>query len=770
MKKTMIFAAVMAVAAVSCQKEKLAIEQTSSIKIAAETMPLTKVNFQDGKGPVWKAGEKASLISMTGYSLYASSELEASNIAPDGSKAWFAFESVADGTYRIVSPEPASASADGVVFNVPASQTQDILGLSGSRAYLVGGLKSGASDLADIVVSSETTSYEAFFKLAGALLQFNVYNSSNPTGEKIKSITVTPAGAKLSGSMTVAYDGKHQSSTGTGESVTVVVNNPEIVVATSEKTAKAVYAAVLPAKIDANESGSVTYTIVTDGSVYSFASKAAKNWENGNIYPVNIDLACATKVERQAPIMSSTHPKASGDLTMTQTEPGVYKIEHVWLGGQNYTINFKAGNSGFYYNAYNGDANAWVASEDPSFDLVYSNEPKALMVQQYGGKDYSEKYYTIILDTNKMKLKVQQHRGTSFWLVGDDCNWELSGKTSFDTNSDTKTASWSGYLKAGNYKIQGENTSDDGWKGEWYYPDIVGEWKYGTNTEKGVTLNSDDPDNRHWNLPEAGYYKIDFNYSDMTIQIEKVESLDIKVNDKALKYIGNNEYSITTTFTKGENFVLSGCKKLEYVMMDPDFLEKDAVTQTYKFNAVDGTYTFILHLGTHDASWTSDGQTPTNSWTLFKGINNGGTYSTMIIAGDGVANLTIKNCVGWTCESQNQPFMAEVDDNVYQFTGRYRENWSKLEPYDRWSNKLDFKYFGNTTWGNGIQNGVTLDDKTGNIQQNPEGSKDSNGKSNEGNLTWKSPDKRWDDGDTYRMTVDMTKNSQTVTFEKITLK
>ena len=285
-----------------------------------------------------------------------------------------------------------------------------------------------------------------------------------------------------------------------------------------------------------------------------------------------------------------------------------------------------------------------------------------------------------------------------------------------------------------------------------------------------MTLNSDDPDNRHWNLPEAGYYKIDFNYSDMTIQIEKVESLDIKVNDKALKYIGNNEYSITTTFTKGENFVLSGFKKLEYVMMDPDFLEKDAVTQTYKFNAVDGTYTFILHLGTHDASWTSDGQTPTNSWTLFKGINNGGTYSTMIIAGDGVANLTIKNCVGWTCESQNQPFMAEVDDNVYQFTGRYRENWSKLEPYDRWSNKLNFKYFGNTTWGNGIQNGVTLDDKTGNIQQNPEGSKDSNGKSNEGNLTWKSPDKRWDDGDTYRMTVDMTKNSQTVTFEKITLK
>ncbi|MCI6113074.1 MAG: hypothetical protein MR690_05795, partial [Rikenellaceae bacterium] len=496
MKKTLIFAAAMAVAAVSCQKEKLAIEHTNSIKIAAETMPLTKVNFQDGTGPVWKAGEKASLISMTSYS-YVSSELEASNIAEDGSKAWFAFESVENGTYRIVSPEPASASAEGVVFNVPASQTQDILGLSGSSAYLVGGVKSGESDLADIAVSSETTSYEAIFKLAGALLQFNVYDSSKPTGEKIKSITVTPAGAKLSGSMTVAYDGKHQSSTGEGESVTVVVNNPEIVVATKE-TAKAVYAAVLPAKIDANESGTVTYTIVTDGSVYSFASKAAKNWENGNIYPVNIDLAYATKVERQAPIMSSTHPKASGDLPMNETEPGsgVYKIEHVWLGGQDYTINFKAGDSGFYYNAYNGDSNAWVSSEDPSFDLVYSNKPKALKIQQYGGKNYSEKYYTIILDTNTMKLQVLQDKGKRFWLAGDPLSWTFE---TFEMDAANGIASWSGYLKTGNLRIYGENTSEDREHGEVYYPDT-------SKGENGVSLNADG--NKMWNITEAGYYSL----------------------------------------------------------------------------------------------------------------------------------------------------------------------------------------------------------------------------------------------------------------------
>lgn len=53
---------------------------------------------------------------------------------------------------------------------------------------------------------------------------------------------------------------------------------------------------------------------------------------------MNIDLDAATKVERQAPIMSSTHPQAKGDFPMTEVEPGVYKLEHQWLSGQEYDI------------------------------------------------------------------------------------------------------------------------------------------------------------------------------------------------------------------------------------------------------------------------------------------------------------------------------------------------------------------------------------------------------------------------------------------------
>ena len=729
MKKILAIATIVALTAVSCQKENAVKDQSKTIKVTVESAPLTKMGIKDGVQPVWTAGETAALISTSDYSVTATSKLNAPDIA--GSKAAFTFEAIPEGNYRIISPSSSSISSDGVVFSISASQTQKELGLSGSRACMIGGAKDGA----DIAVASETA-YEASVKLAGAMLQVNVYDSSNPTGEKVKSVSVNAPAGKLSGNITVGYDGKVKSVSGSGNSVSVSVDNPEIVVS-DKASAKGIYIATVPAQIAASESGSVTYTVVTDGSVYKFDMTEAVQWEAGVVSNVDIDLANATKVERQAPIMSSTHPEALGDKTMTETEPGVFTIEHIWLGGQEYSIYFAAGNSGFYYNAVDG----WISSEDPEFDVVYSSEPAPLKVQQWGGKNYTEKYYTIILNTNTMKLKVLQDRGERFWLAGDPLSW--TPKTfEMDVNPSNGIASWSGYLKTGNLRIYGENTSEDGWNGEIYYPDS-------SKGDNGVSLNADG--NKMWNITEAGYYSLEFNYNSvpMTFTITKKESLDLKVNDIALTYAGKNEYSVTTEFTKGEDFVLSGCNNLEYVMMDPDFL-KDG-----KFNAKTGTYIFILHLASHNPSWEEDTQTPANSWTLFKGINNGGIYSTMIIAGDGVANLSINHCVGWTCESSNQPFMAEIDDKVYQFTGRYKESWWHLEPYDRWANTLKFKYYGNIWWNGGIVNGVKLVDNTGKITQN-----------GSGDLTWKDSSDKWDDWGTYRMTVNMN-DPQTVTLDKL---
>ena len=730
MKKILAIATIVALTAVSCQKENAVKDQSKTIKVTVESAPLTKMGIKDGVQPVWTAGETAALISTSDYSVTATSKLNAPDIA--GSKAAFTFEAIPEGNYRIISPSSSSISSDGVVFSISASQTQKELGLSGSRACMIGGAKDGA----DIAVASETA-YEASVKLAGAMLQVNVYDSSNPTGEKVKSVSVNAPAGKLSGNITVGYDGKVKSVSGSGNSVSVSVDNPEIVVS-DKASAKGIYIATVPAQIAASESGSVTYTVVTDGSVYEFAMTEAVEWEAGVVSNVDIDLANATKVERQAPIMSSTHPEALGDKTMTETEPGVFTIEHIWLGGQEYSIYFAAGNSGFYYNALDG----WVSSEDPEFDVVYSSEPAPLKVQQWGGKNYTEKYYTIILNTNTMKLKVLQDRGERFWLAGDPLSW--TPKTfEMDVNPSNGIASWSGYLKTGNLRIYGENTSEDGWNGEIYYPDS-------SKGDNGVSLNADG--NKMWNITEAGYYSLEFNYNSvpMTFTITKKESLDLKVNDIALTYAGKNEYSVTTEFTKGEDFVLSGCNNLEYVMMDPDFL-KDG-----KFNAKTGTYIFILHLASHNPSWEEDTQTPANSWTLFKGINNGGIYSTMIIAGDGVANLSINHCVGWTCESSNQPFMAEIDDKVYQFTGRYKESWWHLEPYDRWANTLKFKYYSNIWWGGEIAKGVNLVDNTGKITQ-----------LSSGDLSWADSNSKWDDWGTYRMTVDMNTEPHTVTFDKL---
>lgn len=746
MKKILFIAAAASLLAASCQKEPSGTaNRAKTITVTVEPAPLTKMGIEDDLQPVWTAGETAALISTTDYKVVATSQLKAEDI--EGGLATFSFEEVPEGSYRIISPSSSSISSEGVVFSISSSQTQEELGLSGSRACLVGGAKDGS----DITVGSETA-YDASVKLVGAMLQINVYDSSNPTGEKVKSVSVNAPAGKLSGNITVGYDGEVKSVSGTGSSASVSVDNPEIVVA-DKASAKGIYLAAVPVQLDADDSGSLTYTVATDGSVYEFTVTEAVNWEAGFVSTLDIDLADATKVEREKPIMSSTHPYTMGDFEMTETEPGVFTLEHVWLSGQEKDIYFPAGTSGFYYNAVDG----WISSEDPEFDVVFSSEPVALKVQQWGGKNYTEKYYTIILNTNTMKLKVLQDRGERFWIVGDNLSWDLN-KYEMDVDSEAGIATWSGYLKKGTFKLHGENLYEPG---SWDGPDHqngAGEWYFhDSSRENGICMNSDA--DQKWDLAEAGYYTLEFNYksSPMTFTITRKESLDLTVNGKALTYAGNDQYTIETEFKKGESFILAGCKNLEYVNMDPDFLVREG--DSYKFNAVDGTYRFILNLQSHDITYADDaGQNMIASWTLFQGINNGGFYSTLILAGNGIGNLTInsRNQPGWSVESPVQPFMAEVEKGIYQFTGFYCGYWEWQKPYNRWTWSLDFKYFGNIWWGDGTENGVNLVDNTGKICQN-----------GDGNFTWKESNNAWEDGMTYRMTVNLNTTPQTVTFDKL---
>lgn len=746
MKKILFIAVAASLLAASCQKEPSGTaNRAKTITVTVEPAPLTKMGIEDGLQPVWTAGETAALISTTDYKVVATSQLKAEDI--EGGLATFSFEEVPEGSYRIISPSSSSISSEGVVFSISSSQTQRELGLSGSRACLVGGAKDGS----DITVGSETA-YDASVKLVGAMLQINVYDSSNPTGEKVKSVSVNAPAGKLSGNVTVGYDGEVKSVSGTGSSASVSVDNPEIVVA-DKASAKGIYLAAVPVQMDADDSGTLTYTVATDGSVYEFTVTEAVNWEAGVVSTLDIDLAEATKVEREKPIMSSTHPYTMGDFEMTETEPGVFTLEHVWLSGQEKDIYFPAGTSGFYYNAVDG----WISSEDPEFDVVFSSEPVALKVQQWGGKNYTEKYYTIILNTNTMKLKVLQDRGERFWIVGDNLSWDLN-KYEMDVDSEAGIATWSGYLKKGTFKLHGENLYEPG---SWDGPDHqngAGEWYFhDSSRENGICMNSDA--DQKWDLAEAGYYTLEFNYksSPMTFTITRKESLDLTVNGKALTYAGNNQYTIEAEFKKGESFTLAGCKNLEYVNMDPDFLVREG--DSYKFNAVDGTYRFILNLQSHDITYADDaGQNMIASWTLFQGLNNGGFYSTLILAGNGIGNLTInsRNQPGWSVESPVQPFMAEVEKGIYQFTGFYCGNWEWQKPYNRWTWSLDFKYFGNIWWGGGTENGVNLVDNTGKICQN-----------GDGNFTWKESNNAWEDGMTYRMTVNLNTTPQTVTFDKL---
>ena len=100
--------------------------------------------------------------------------------------------------------------------------------------------------------------------------------------------------------------------------------------------------------------------------------------------------------------------------------------------------------------------------------------------------------------------------------------------------------------------------------------------------------------------------------------------------------------------------------------------------------------------------------------------------------------------------------MAQIKTGVYQFTGRYKQQWSNILPYDRWAESLDFKYFGEYDYGGEIPKGVTLEDSTQKIQQTADG-----------NLTWADSNNKWEHDGTYRITVDTNTNPYTVKFEKL---
>ena len=748
MKRISILMALAVVSLAACQKEKTPETVSRNITIKAQTIYApTKAGIGDDSRAQWSIGETAALVSLSDHSVHESAALTSEDITNEGSQAAFSFSGIAEGNYRLVSPK-TEVSETGVTFSVPSAQTQETPGISGNRLFLVGGAKGSAEgQLADITVGDGNSSCNAYFRLAGALLKFNVFSSTAGGTEQIRSISVSAESAQIAGDMTVGFDGAVAPVKGTGHEVTVSVGTPEIVVAKTAEEAKGIYATVVPAKIAANEAGSVTYTITTDGSVYRFVSKTKKEWVAGAVNTVNIDLNAATKVERQAPIMSSTHPQTKGDFPMREVEPGVYKLEHQWLSGQEYEIYFAAGTSGFYY----APVDPWVSEQNRVFDLEYTKEVRALKIQSYDGKNYGEKYYTIILDTNTNKLSMIQETGEKFWIVGDNLSWDMN-KYEMTVDKAAGKATWYGWFKAANnFKIHGENMwEQNAWKGPNNY-DGSGEWYFkDSSRDNGISLNSDGL--RQWSC-EAGYHKVTFDYksSPMTLSVEKVESLELTVNGTAMTYAGNNEYTATLNFTKGEPVTFAGCNDLEYVRQDPDFL-KDG-----KFNSKTGTYTVVLRLGTRENSWSdSNRQDPNCSWTIFRSANNGDTYSTLFLSGKGVAPVTIKNCVAWNADKTALAFMAEIGDKVYQFTGRYRETWWQLEPYDRWGNGLNFKYFDDIWLRGGTVSGVNLIDKTGKITQGTDG-----------NLRWTDAKSKWDDYGTYRMTVDMNTNPQTVTFEKL---
>lgn len=465
--------------------------------------------------------------------------------------------------------------------------------------------------------------------------------------------------------------------------------------------------------------------------------------EGAGDYRIAVDLDARTmSAERVKPLFVSSHPEKNGTFEMEPVagEPGVYSLSSVWLGGQEYEIRFLAGEGSVYYDPYD-ESQQWVDDDDRTFVLKNdrsSTGENPFKVMQWG-KNFTERYYTIILDTKAGEAKFILETGSQFWLVGGifgGSGWQAQ---KFAMENIAGKAVWRGYLAAGEFKMHGDRVwPADPWKGEWYYAvestDIV------SGTTYNVTANADA--DKKWNITEAGYYTIEFDYSSApkTVTVTASESLDVKVNGSSMNYDGEKEYSLNMDLRQGDAISVSGFQGLEYLNYDPDFVGGDG-----RFLATSGKYRVKLHLDAWDYSWM-----------LFQRLDDDGSWGkshVLYLAGHGPGTVTAADRPEWNINPATAPRMAEIMDGVYTYTGIYKKEWD-WGVFHRWGDYCDFKYFENEWWANGTPANVKVTDPLGQMYQ-----------AEDGNL--KSSGGKWIDGKTYRMTVDTTKEPHEISFEQL---
>lgn len=230
---------------------------------------------------------------------------------------------------------------------------------------------------------------------------------------------------------------------------------------------------------------------------------------------------------------------------------------------------------------------------------------------------------------------------------------------------------------------------------------------------------------------------------------QQFEAKKVTLNGKEMNTTDNALFSLVIDLQQNDYLTFTGDVDINNLYLDEDYFENEG--GTVKFLPVSGYYNVVLNKdqGTLSAIMTDEAGTELN-------LNEDGTGNLWLM-GWGVGSPSLDYQFGW--DPGKAYALAQVMPKVYQFTGKAGpETGSAIGDRYRYD-YLSFKFFWQNGWGGEFNNSEYVLEMIGQSESFIQ---------NTGNFEL-APDVQLQEGDIYRITVDLTNgvSNGTINFEKL---
>lgn len=282
MKIRNLFAAALLPLTLACAKENLnKTEDNASISLSVNVSSEdTKASFSDTEGLIWVKDNvgQAGLVKNNGQD---NSVASTSSSITDQYNITFNFSGINPGSYRLFYPYVANTYYGAIQFSVPQMQRSS----AGQSSDIFAGI---SQELIPVKTDAKTdpTCENVKYNAVGSYIRFRVYGKE---GLAVNAINIESQDSKVAGLYYIKGDEKTLDETKTdGKSSTSFVLSDGYKTVPSKENSQSIYAAVLPGN------SQNTYTVVTNEGFYKFSSKSSKEFANGSIKEIPLNIGGKT--------------------------------------------------------------------------------------------------------------------------------------------------------------------------------------------------------------------------------------------------------------------------------------------------------------------------------------------------------------------------------------------------------------------------------------------------------------------------------------------